>query len=197
MLKPAGTFSFAVGSLSAAAASGGAATGASFCAASLSGRPIIREPGGSGGAAGAGGAGWGGSGGGECTEKCAGQQRAARRQDCRHESPPLDRGGFDPRAGSLASRRGRPCRAQSVTFCPSRAIRKATASANRKSVRRNSPKVPVSMPGGVLVRQFDDGLGERKFQDDLAVVVHHLDDRAQQRRVFALTAKQFEHHGPR
>ena len=51
MLKPAGTFSLAVGSLSAAAGSGGGATGASFCAASLSGRPIIGEPGGSGCAA--------------------------------------------------------------------------------------------------------------------------------------------------
>jgi len=35
--------------LSAAAASGGGATGASFCAASLSGRPVIGEPGGSAG----------------------------------------------------------------------------------------------------------------------------------------------------
>jgi hypothetical protein len=53
MLKPAGTFSFAVGSLSAAVGSGGGATGASFCAASLSGRPSSGEPGGSGDAAGA------------------------------------------------------------------------------------------------------------------------------------------------
>src|SRR5690348_15782160 len=52
MLKPAGTFSFPSGSLSGAAASGGGATGASFCAASLSGRPIIGDPGGSGCAAG-------------------------------------------------------------------------------------------------------------------------------------------------
>src|SRR5215472_15055667 len=51
MLKPAGTFSFAAGSLSAAVGSGGGATGASFCAASLSGRPISGEPGGSAGAA--------------------------------------------------------------------------------------------------------------------------------------------------
>src|ERR1700704_3300014 len=49
MLKPAGTLSFAVGSLSAAAGIGGGATGASFAAASLSaGRPIKGEPGGSG-----------------------------------------------------------------------------------------------------------------------------------------------------
>src|ERR1700760_3283852 len=66
MLKPAGTFSFAVGSLSAAAASGGAATGASFCAASLSGRPIIGEPGGSGDAAGAGAAAGAGGAAGAC-----------------------------------------------------------------------------------------------------------------------------------
>src|SRR5262245_45554752 len=52
MLKPAGTFSFAVGSLSAAAGIGGGAIGASFAAASLSaGRPINGEPGGSGAAA--------------------------------------------------------------------------------------------------------------------------------------------------
>src|SRR5258708_33882521 len=52
MLKPAGTFSFAVGSLSGAAASGGGATGASLAAASLSaGRPIKGEPGGNGAAA--------------------------------------------------------------------------------------------------------------------------------------------------
>src|SRR4051812_21537716 len=60
MLKPGGSFSFATGNLSAAAAIGGGATGASFAAASLSaGRPIRGEPGGSGAAAagGAGGAG--------------------------------------------------------------------------------------------------------------------------------------------
>src|SRR6184192_3997737 len=52
MLKPAGTFSFAVGSLSAAAGIGGGAIGASFAAASLSaGRPINGEPGGNGAAA--------------------------------------------------------------------------------------------------------------------------------------------------
>src|SRR5262245_14398474 len=52
MLKPAGTFSFAVGSLSAAAGIGGGAIGASLAAASLSaGRPISGEPGGSGAAA--------------------------------------------------------------------------------------------------------------------------------------------------
>src|ERR1700751_4732009 len=48
MLNPCGTFSFAVGSLSAAAASGGATCGLSFDAASLSGGPISGEPGGSG-----------------------------------------------------------------------------------------------------------------------------------------------------
>src|ERR1700751_562980 len=52
MLKPGGTLSFAVGSLSAAAGIGGGAIGASFAAASLSaGRPISGEPGGSGAAA--------------------------------------------------------------------------------------------------------------------------------------------------
>src|SRR6185436_12046170 len=52
MLKPAGTFSFAVGSLSAAVGIGGGAIGASLAAASLSaGRPIRGEPGGSGAAA--------------------------------------------------------------------------------------------------------------------------------------------------
>src|SRR6266404_4335027 len=52
MLKPAGTLSFAVGSLSSAAGMGGGATGASLAAASLpAGRPINGEPGGSAGAA--------------------------------------------------------------------------------------------------------------------------------------------------
>src|SRR5258707_15551180 len=52
MLKPGGTLSFAVGSLSVAAGIGGGATGASFAAASLpAGRPIRGEPGGSAGAA--------------------------------------------------------------------------------------------------------------------------------------------------
>src|ERR1700679_2459689 len=51
MLKPGGTLSFAVGNLSTAAAIGGAATGASFAAASLAGRPINGEPGGNAGAA--------------------------------------------------------------------------------------------------------------------------------------------------
>src|ERR1700722_4362116 len=59
MLKPGGTLSFAVGNLSTAAAIGGGATGASFAAASLAGRPIIGEPGGSAGAAVCA-AGWGG-----------------------------------------------------------------------------------------------------------------------------------------
>src|SRR6185312_16291751 len=54
MLKPAGILSFAVGSLSGAAAIGGGATGASLAAASLpAGRPINGDPGGSGAAAGA------------------------------------------------------------------------------------------------------------------------------------------------
>src|ERR1700742_4638782 len=48
MLKPAGTLSLSIGSLSAAVASGGPATGRSFDAASLSGWPISGEPGGSG-----------------------------------------------------------------------------------------------------------------------------------------------------
>ncbi|MHC2439784.1 hypothetical protein [Bradyrhizobium sp. USDA 4451] len=52
-MKPAGTLSLASGSLSGAAGSGGGATGASLAAASLSGRPIMGEPGGSGCAAGA------------------------------------------------------------------------------------------------------------------------------------------------
>jgi hypothetical protein len=51
MLKPAGTFSFAVGNLSGAAAIGGGATGASLAAASPAGRPISGDPGGSAGAA--------------------------------------------------------------------------------------------------------------------------------------------------
>src|ERR1700758_4280274 len=46
MLNPAGTFSFASGSAPGAAGGGGAATGASFCAASLSGRPVRGEAGG-------------------------------------------------------------------------------------------------------------------------------------------------------
>ena len=52
MLKPAGTLSFAVGSLSGAAGIGGGAFGASLAAASLpAGRPINGDPGGSAGAA--------------------------------------------------------------------------------------------------------------------------------------------------
>src|ERR1700737_2115391 len=115
MLKPAGTLSFAVGSLSAAAGSGGGATGASFCAASLSGRPIMGEPGGSGDAAGAGAA--AGAAGVCCA--VAPQVNAPRNAPAsnrlRGDSSvvmrvlPLDRGGFDPRAGSLARRRGQPC----------------------------------------------------------------------------------------
>src|SRR5215212_2244957 len=52
MLNPAGTLSFAVGSLSGAAGIGGGAFGASLAAASLpAGRPINGDPGGSAGAA--------------------------------------------------------------------------------------------------------------------------------------------------
>src|ERR1700753_3273538 len=109
MLKPAGTLSFAVGSLSAAAASGGAATGASFCAASLSGRPIIGEPGGNGDAAGAGAA----DGAGACWA-VAPQVNAPRNAPASNRLRgdrsvvmrvlPLN-GGSHPHAGSLASRR--------------------------------------------------------------------------------------------
>src|SRR3984893_6310887 len=56
MVKPGGSLSFVVGNLSTAAAIGGATTGASFAAASLSGRPIRGEPGGSAGLAAATGA---------------------------------------------------------------------------------------------------------------------------------------------
>src|SRR6185369_3745997 len=51
MLKPAGTFSLAIGNLSGAAAIGGGAIGASLAAASPAGRPINGDPGGSAGAA--------------------------------------------------------------------------------------------------------------------------------------------------
>src|SRR3984885_2483743 len=51
MLKPGGTLSLAAGNLSTAAAIGGGATGESFAAASLAGRPIMGEPDGSAGAA--------------------------------------------------------------------------------------------------------------------------------------------------
>ncbi len=50
MLKPEASFSFAVGSLSAAVGSGGGATGASSCALTVSRRPIKGNPGGSTGA---------------------------------------------------------------------------------------------------------------------------------------------------
>src|SRR5512135_3924922 len=64
MLKPGGSLSWAVGSLSAAAGIGGGATGASLEAASLpSGRPISGEPGGSAGAAAGAAAGGGDAGG--------------------------------------------------------------------------------------------------------------------------------------
>src|SRR4051812_16703540 len=64
MLKPFCSFSLpgTVASFSAVAGRGGGATGASFMAPSLSGRPISGEPGGS-GAAGVGGGGGGGAGG--------------------------------------------------------------------------------------------------------------------------------------
>ena len=48
------------------------------------------------------------------------------------------------------------------------------------------------MPRGVLVRQLDDGFSEGKFEDDLAVVVHHLDDRAEQRLARAFATQQFQ-----
>src|SRR5262245_41045142 len=49
-LKPFGALILSSGSLSAAAASGGAGTGASFCAPGVSGRPMSGEPGGNGAA---------------------------------------------------------------------------------------------------------------------------------------------------
>src|SRR6266487_4813281 len=48
IVKPFGALSLSIGSLSAAVATGGGATGASFFAASVSGRPVKGEPGGNG-----------------------------------------------------------------------------------------------------------------------------------------------------
>src|SRR5919109_2409544 len=56
MLKPFGALSLSIGSLSAAVATGGGATGGSFFAASVAGRPIKGEPGGGGAACWGGGA---------------------------------------------------------------------------------------------------------------------------------------------
>ena len=86
MLKPFGSFSLpgTVASLSAAAGIGGGATGASFMAPSVFGRPISGEPGGSGcAAAGAAARCWAAAGQGredESTER-AGEQQARRVED--------------------------------------------------------------------------------------------------------------------
>ena len=53
------------------------------------------------------------------------------------------------------------------------------------------------MSRGVLIRQLGDGLGEGKFEDDFAVVVHHLDHRAEQRLARTFAAQQLQDHGPR
>src|SRR5215470_20109009 len=74
MLKPGGSLSLAVGSLSAAAGRGGGATGASLAAAGFpSGRPISGEPGGKGAAAAGGDAAGADAGG--CWEKAGAANR--------------------------------------------------------------------------------------------------------------------------
>src|ERR1700722_10256557 len=92
MLKPGGSLNFAVGNLSTAAAIGGATTGASFAAASPSGRPIRAEPGGSAGlAAGSGAA----AAGGEAAGGVAGCCAAAPSVNAPIKAPASNRRGAD------------------------------------------------------------------------------------------------------
>src|ERR1700682_11863 len=127
MLKPAGTLSLAVGSLSGAAAIGGGATGASFAAASLAGRPISGEPGGSAGAAVAAGAGSAG-----CCATAAGGNTPTKTPASKRLRGADDQiiMTFLPLSGSLMSLRGRaPAqggfpRRHSPIFLPRRAIGK-------------------------------------------------------------------------
>jgi hypothetical protein len=92
MLKPGGSLNFAVGNLSTAAAIGGPATGASFAAASPSGRPIMGDPGGNAGfAAGSGAA----AAGGEAAGGAAGCCAAALSVNAPIKAPASNRRGAD------------------------------------------------------------------------------------------------------
>src|SRR5580704_8058943 len=95
MLKPGGSLNFAIGNLSTAAAIGGPATGASFAAASPSGRPIIGDPGGSAGfAAGSGAAAAGGeAAGGDAAGGVAGCCAAAPNVNAPIKAPASNRRG--------------------------------------------------------------------------------------------------------
>src|SRR5436190_18776915 len=148
MLNPAGTFSFAVGSLSAAAGIGGGATGASFAAASLSAeRPIKGEPGGSGAPA-AGGAGLAAGGVAGCwaaalnvnaLKKAPASQRL-RDADLSLFMDVLPDGSPLPRSGTLAACPDRLSRRQSPIFFRRMAIGNKSAA---HTDRRNSLAIAV------------------------------------------------------
>src|SRR5436305_6204359 len=185
MLKPGGSFSFAIGSLSAAAAIGGGATGASFAAASLSaGRPISGEPGGSGaaaaGAAAAGAAAGGGTAAGAGVAGCCAV--AATVNDVK--KAPASRARRAVEWIMLKS----PWLEILVRKLYAAAFLPAVSDISRPMRNRKSRQ--SSVPGCGIVRGIQDGFGIRKLQHDVSFLVADFHDRAQQ-VLTAFRAEQF------
>src|SRR5437763_240096 len=204
MLKPAGTFSFAVGNLSGAAGIGGGAFGASLAAASLlAGRPINGDPGGSAGAAAGDAPAAGGDAAGCCAE--APSVNALRKTPASNRLRGADEwiimGVLPWRKPVLYTRHmGVPTPVGfpngNLDIFPSERNRKTASPKPRRSNRRPDTdrlhRVSVLRnrgAGGVK-----DRFSERKLQHDLAVVVGHLDDSTQQRAIGAVGLEQFPDH---
>src|SRR5437899_2845192 len=214
MLKPAGTFSFAVGSLSAAAGIGGGAIGASFAAASLSaGRPINGEPGGNGAAA---------AGAADGAGLAAGCWAAAVNVNALKKAPASHRlrgANMSLFMDVLPSRKpyllvqarlpppvsflGDSFRFFSVRWQSETMARGARAKGidiSRRCIaahRNDCDHSGVLMLRRLRIAAVEQRLGERKLQHDLAVVVGHLDGGVQQPLVGAFAAQQFQNHGAR
>src|SRR5262249_6446349 len=219
ILKPAGTFSLAVGSLSAAAGIGGGAIGASFAAASLSaGRPISGEPGGSGAAA---------AGAADGAGLAAGCWAAALSVNALKKAPashrlrgakislfmdvsPWSETLFLVQASALPpigflgnSFRYFSARWQSETT-PIRAQAKGIVISRRCIAAHRMIAIIFGRAASrrlvlrhLRIAAVEQRFGKGKLQHDLAVVVGHLNGGVEQPLVGALAAQQFQDHGAR
>src|SRR6185312_13918686 len=201
MLKPAGTLSLAVGNLSGAAAIGGGATGASLAAASPAGRPISGDPGGSGAAAAPAAGDAAGCWAAAPSVKAVSKAPASTRLRGADEWHIIGRSPWRKPLSLRVAHEGADVRwlsgGQSQYFSvdaqPETWGRRNRVHRMRGAGTHRRASVLRHRAAG----RIEDRLGERKLQHDLAVVVCHLDDRAQQRAVGAIGLEQLADHGAR
>src|ERR1700761_7036574 len=195
MLNPAGTFSCAIGGWSAAAASGGPATGASFAAASPSGRPISGEPGGSG----LGLACW------ATAPTVMAQKKTPASQKLRGEDVAIM--SFSPSRAVAILTPNTSAGADSLPRAHFLNFQLAWQPETSASLLREKRVCPAGIeigrrcmarrlvPGYRSIGRVDQGFRERKLQDDLAIIVGDLDDGIEQHAIGALGLDQLEDHG--